>query len=144
VSATPAYPKTICGVVYQNEDWRNRCQFSFACDNIKDRVEFASHYKNRPRSRDGGDRWQDLHPGGRLATHYHAVYVNPKWARHEKGRPRSVCTSSTAPMAAAGAERPGRARGVGQWPDCVGIRRVIAGRSRGQDVALRQPTDFLI
>src|SRR5262249_54575170 len=28
----PAYPKSICGVVYQNQKWRNRCQFSFACD----------------------------------------------------------------------------------------------------------------
>ena len=28
----PAYPKTICGVVYQNKRHRNRCQFSFACD----------------------------------------------------------------------------------------------------------------
>ena len=33
----PAYPNTICGVVYQNDDWCNRCQFSFACDGIKDR-----------------------------------------------------------------------------------------------------------
>ncbi|MEO9961273.1 MAG: cell wall hydrolase, partial [Nisaea sp.] len=27
----PAYPDTICGVVYQNQSWKNRCQFSFAC-----------------------------------------------------------------------------------------------------------------
>ncbi len=25
----PAYPKTICGVVYQNEHLKNRCRFSF-------------------------------------------------------------------------------------------------------------------
>lgn len=34
----PAYPDTICDVVYQNQDWFNRCQFSFACDGVKDRV----------------------------------------------------------------------------------------------------------
>ncbi|MEL7430499.1 MAG: cell wall hydrolase, partial [Pseudomonadota bacterium] len=27
----PHYPNTICGVVYQNQSWYNRCQFSFAC-----------------------------------------------------------------------------------------------------------------
>ena len=32
----PHYPNTICGVVYQNKHWRNRCQFSFACDRIRD------------------------------------------------------------------------------------------------------------
>ena len=42
----PAYPKSICGVVYQNDSWRNRCQFSFACDGIKERVgEPRQHYK---------------------------------------------------------------------------------------------------
>ena len=34
----PAYPNTVCGVVYQNKDKRNRCQFSFACDGIRDRI----------------------------------------------------------------------------------------------------------
>ncbi len=30
------YPNTICGVVYQNANLRNRCQFSFACDGQPD------------------------------------------------------------------------------------------------------------
>jgi spore germination cell wall hydrolase CwlJ-like protein len=34
----PTFPNTICGVVYQNDTWRNRCQFSFACDGIRDRI----------------------------------------------------------------------------------------------------------
>ena len=34
----PAYPNTICGVVYQNKDRRFSCQFSFACDGIRDRI----------------------------------------------------------------------------------------------------------
>ena len=38
----PAYPNSVCGVVYQNKDWRNRCQFSFACDGIRDRVSIPS------------------------------------------------------------------------------------------------------
>jgi len=77
----PAYPKTICGVVYQNEDWRNRCQFSFACDNIKDRVNSQYHWRV---ARDvamavtAGKIWL---PQVGSATHYHAVYVRPDWAR---------------------------------------------------------------
>ncbi|MBO9122900.1 cell wall hydrolase [Rhizobium sp. 16-488-2a] len=77
----PAYPKTICGVVYQNEDWRNRCQFSFACDNIKDRVNSQAHWRI---ARDvamavtAGRIWL---PQVGSATHYHAVYVRPKWAK---------------------------------------------------------------
>ncbi|ANM09378.1 cell wall hydrolase SleB-like protein [Rhizobium sp. N541] len=77
----PAYPKTICGVVYQNEDWRNRCQFSFACDSIKDRVNSEYHWRM---ARDvamavtSGKIWL---PQVGSATHYHAVYVRPKWAK---------------------------------------------------------------
>ncbi|MBY3596151.1 cell wall hydrolase [Rhizobium bangladeshense] len=77
----PAYPKSICGVVYQNEDWRNRCQFSFACDSIKDRVNSEYHWRV---ARDvamavtSGKIWL---PQVGSATHYHAVYVRPKWAK---------------------------------------------------------------
>ncbi|WP_117190820.1 cell wall hydrolase [Rhizobium terrae] len=80
----PSYPKTICDVVYQNEDWRNRCQFSFACDNIKDRIRSEEHWKM---ARDvamavtAGKIWL---PEVGSATHYHAVYVRPAWARTMK------------------------------------------------------------
>lgn len=77
----PAYPDTICGVVYQNENWRNRCQFSFACDNIKDRVRSEEHWKMAREvamAVTAGKIW--LTEVG-SATHYHAVYVRPGWAR---------------------------------------------------------------
>ncbi len=74
------YPDTICGVVFQNQTWRNRCQFSFACDGIPERV-------NEP------DAWAQAREitekvtNGTLylaevnnATHYHANYVYPAWA----------------------------------------------------------------
>jgi spore germination cell wall hydrolase CwlJ-like protein len=57
----PTYPASICGVVYQNDHWLNRCQFSFACDGRKKRV-------TEPRS----------------STHYYASYVSPGWARSMK------------------------------------------------------------
>jgi spore germination cell wall hydrolase CwlJ-like protein len=77
----PTYPKTICGVVYQNEDWRNRCQFSFACDNIKDRVNSQYHWRiarEVAMAVTAGKIWL---PQVGSATHYHAVYVRPTWAR---------------------------------------------------------------
>jgi spore germination cell wall hydrolase CwlJ-like protein len=80
----PAYPDTICGVVYQNEDWRNRCQFSFACDNIIDKIWNRDNWKT---ARDvamavtAGKIWM---PEVGSATHYHATYVHPAWARTMK------------------------------------------------------------
>ncbi len=77
----PAYPNSICGVVYQNRSWRNRCQFSFACDGTTPRVRSAYHYRIA----------QDVAmavTAGRVfiadvgsSTHYHATYVSPRWAR---------------------------------------------------------------
>ncbi|MEN0115709.1 MAG: cell wall hydrolase [Agrobacterium cavarae] len=80
----PAYPKTICGVVYQNKDWRNRCQFSFACDNIKDRVNSERHWKMAREvamATTAGKIW--LSEVG-SATHYHAIYVRPAWGKSMK------------------------------------------------------------
>ena len=76
----PAYPKTICGVVYQNEDWQNACQFSFACDNVKERVNSPEHWRIARQvamAVTAGKIWL---PEVGSATHYHAVYVRPKWA----------------------------------------------------------------
>lgn len=77
----PAYPNTICGVVFQNKDWTNRCQFSFACDRIKDRVRNKKLWNlatQIARETTAGRIW--LAEVG-SATHYHASYVRPKWAR---------------------------------------------------------------
>ena len=77
----PAYPNTICGVVYQNESWRNRCQFSFACDGIKDRVRSARAWNLAEEvalATSAGKIW--LKEVG-SATHYHATYVRPAWAK---------------------------------------------------------------
>ncbi|WP_082128333.1 cell wall hydrolase [Hoeflea sp. IMCC20628] len=77
----PTYPKTVCGVVYQNETWRNRCQFSFACDGIKDRVRSPKHWDMAEEialATTAGKIWL---PEVGSSTHYHATYVNPPWAR---------------------------------------------------------------
>lgn len=77
----PAYPGSICGVVYQNKSWRNRCQFSFACDGIRDRVLSPRSYETAETvglAVTAGKIW--IEEVG-SSTHYHATYVNPRWAR---------------------------------------------------------------
>jgi spore germination cell wall hydrolase CwlJ-like protein len=75
----PKYPDTICGVVYQNISWFNRCQFSFACDRVKDHVVPGRHWdtaKAIALAVTAGKIWLD-EVGS--ATHYHATYVSPNW-----------------------------------------------------------------
>lgn len=80
----PAYPKSICGVVYQGSGRRNSCQFSFACDGLPDDVRSASSWANAKRIAQkaiGGDT--SVAAIG-SATNYHADYVRPRWAKSMK------------------------------------------------------------
>jgi len=77
----PAYPNSICGVVYQNKNKRNRCQFSFACDGIRDRIASPGAWKTAERLAKevlDGRRYLKMVDA---STHYHADYVNPRWAK---------------------------------------------------------------
>jgi spore germination cell wall hydrolase CwlJ-like protein len=79
----PAYPDTICSVVYQNKNMRNRCQFSFACDGIKDRVTNAGAWKEATELAErilDDERTLFISDVG-ASTHYHATYVRPRWAK---------------------------------------------------------------
>ena len=80
----PTYPKTICGVVYQNDGWRNRCQFSFACDGIKDRIANREDYKVAEEVAMAVTAGKIFIPEVASATHYHATYVNPRWSHAMK------------------------------------------------------------
>lgn len=77
-----AYPDTICGVIYQGQWNRNACQFSFACDGKTERPDNKMVWENSmqlAREVMRGEHWlADLG----YATHYHATYVKPHWARH--------------------------------------------------------------
>ena len=77
----PAYPNTICGVVYQNDHWRNRCQFSFACDGRKDRITSPRHYKIAEEVAMAVTAGKIFLPEVASSTHYYAQYVSPRWAR---------------------------------------------------------------
>jgi len=80
----PAYPGSICGVVYQNENWRNACQFSFACDGRKDRIESPRHYKIAQDIAMAVTAGKIFLPEVGSSTHYYASYVSPGWARTMK------------------------------------------------------------
>ncbi|MEO9786046.1 MAG: cell wall hydrolase [Aurantimonas coralicida] len=76
----PAFPNTICGVVYQNKNWRNRCQFSFACDGARDRVSDSGSWAKAKRIAEQVTRGEIWINEVGSATHYHANYVRPRWA----------------------------------------------------------------
>jgi spore germination cell wall hydrolase CwlJ-like protein len=79
------YPNSVCGVVYQNSHRRMRCQFTFACDGIRDRItepEAWDRAKEIARETLDGKLW--LADVGK-ATHYHAYWVHPSWV-HEMAR----------------------------------------------------------
>lgn len=77
----PSYPNTICGVVYQNRSWRNRCQFSFACDGTRPRVRSSQHYKVAQEVGMAVTAGKVFIEEVGSSTHYHAAYVSPRWAR---------------------------------------------------------------
>lgn len=77
----PTYPDTICGVVYQNKSWRNRCQFSFACEGKTPRVSSPQHYRVAQEVALAVTAGKIFIPEVGSATHYHATYVQPGWAR---------------------------------------------------------------
>lgn len=74
------YPSTICGVVFQNERLRHRCQFSFACDGRSDIPHEARAWETAQRISTIALKhgWRDITD---RATHYHADYANPSWRR---------------------------------------------------------------
>ena len=75
----PAFPKSVCGVVYQGSKRRTGCQFSFTCDgSLAARREPAAWARARQVAATalaGGVYGPVGH-----ATHYHAAYVRPWWA----------------------------------------------------------------
>ncbi len=77
----PAYPDDVCGVVYQNKHKFNRCQFTFACDRIKDRVNDRRAWATAVAIAERYAKGKAWLPQVGAATHYHADYVSPRWAR---------------------------------------------------------------
>ena len=74
------YPNTICGVVFQNQGWRNRCQFSFACDGIPEVTSDRASWEQANAIAKAVVSGELYLPEVANATHYHATYVYPDWA----------------------------------------------------------------
>jgi spore germination cell wall hydrolase CwlJ-like protein len=81
---SPFYPNDVCGVVYQNADRHNACQFTFACDGIPDIVTEPDAWERAKHiARDvlDGKLWI---PEVAKSTHYHAYWVHPDWVAEMK------------------------------------------------------------
>ncbi|TCD14919.1 cell wall hydrolase [Oricola cellulosilytica] len=76
----PAYPDSACGVVYQNAEMRNRCQFSFACDGASERLKSERARKQAEWIAKAVTKGELFIPEIGSSTHYFADYVRPKWA----------------------------------------------------------------
>ncbi len=75
------FPNTICAVVFQNEKQRHQCQFSFACDGRSDNPYEMTAW-NIARRVAGGALKNTRSDVTARSTHYHAKYVQPRWAQH--------------------------------------------------------------
>lgn len=76
----PAFPATVCGVVYQGSEKTSGCQFSFACDGAMARVPSRMGWSRAARTAALALSGQVYAPVG-LATHYHTYAVTPAWNR---------------------------------------------------------------
>lgn len=75
------YPGSICGVVYQNRHRYLACQFTFACEGKSLRITEPEYWRTANRvARAVFDGKTYLDKVG-AATHYHATYVRPYWAK---------------------------------------------------------------
>lgn len=75
--AHPAFPKTVCGVVYQGSE-RTGCQFSFACDGSLAHAPVPAFWTRARRVAEVALAGSVYAPVG-LATHYHTAAVHPAW-----------------------------------------------------------------
>jgi hypothetical protein len=75
----PAFPKTVCGVVYEGSDRRTGCQFTFTCDGSLARTPVLWRW-------DAAEQVAAAALSGHVAnevgasTHYHAAWMTPYWS----------------------------------------------------------------
>lgn len=75
----PAFPSSVCGVVYQGSTRQTGCQFTFTCDGSMARTPMADAW-DRARKVATAALAGSVEPSVGNATHYHAYYVVPYWA----------------------------------------------------------------
>src|SRR5690606_8225767 len=77
----PAYPQSVCGVVFQGAERSTGCQFTFTCDGsmARRRPSVQAWESARQAASFALDGYADGTVGH--ATHYHTDWVHPYWSR---------------------------------------------------------------
>jgi len=75
----PAFPKSVCGVVFQDSGHASACQFTFSCDGSMQARQPGAIAWARARAIALAALNGAIDPSVGLATHYHADYVVPQW-----------------------------------------------------------------
>lgn len=76
----PAFPGSVCGVVFQGQERTTGCQFSFTCDGAMARAPSAAGYARALRIAHEALAGRVYAPVGN-ATHYHTFRVWPVWGK---------------------------------------------------------------
>ena len=75
----PAYPTSVCKVVYQGSEQQTGCQFTFTCDGSLARLPQRGGWEEA-RKIALAALTGSVEPSVGMSTHYHANYVVPYWA----------------------------------------------------------------
>ena len=75
----PAYPNTVCGVVFQGSERATGCQFTFTCDGALARTPMLSIWNRARAVAEAALAGYVFKPVG-WATHYHTNWVVPYWS----------------------------------------------------------------
>ena len=75
----PAFPKTVCGVVFQGAERRTGCQFTFTCDGALAR-RYSDEAWGRARDVAAAALAGSVEKAVGTATHYHTNWVVPYWS----------------------------------------------------------------
>jgi hypothetical protein len=76
--AHPAFPNTVCGVVFQGSERSTGCQFTFTCDGSLARKPMREFWDRAQKVALAALDGFVYRPAG-LATHYHTLAVHPYW-----------------------------------------------------------------
>ena len=75
----PAYPNTVCGVVFQGSERTTGCQFTFTCDGALARTPMLLIWNRARAVAEAALAGYVFKPVG-WATHYHTNWVVPYWS----------------------------------------------------------------
>ncbi|MCW3837922.1 cell wall hydrolase [Sphingomonas canadensis] len=76
----PAFPKTVCGVVFQGSERKTGCQFTFTCDGAMIRRKPSAAAWERARALARMALNGSVYAPVGHATHYHTDWVFPYWS----------------------------------------------------------------